>query len=246
MGRLLAYSRLAVFVLVTVFFALVLTLVALVRPNSFFATVRVKQIWMRFATWVIGLRVEYQGDFPKEKVLFLPNHRSYLDVVLIPVKALCTLVGKQEVRSWPVIGYGAEKARIIFVDRKNPQSRQQTRITLRSRLDEGLNAVVFPEGTTYREGLGPYKPGMFQIAAEGGIPIVPVAIEYQDLDDAWVGDETFLPHFLRVAGRLHSPVKVRLGAPITGTDSKVLQERTYTWTLQACAALRKEWEEKSL
>jgi lyso-ornithine lipid O-acyltransferase len=244
MGRFLAYTRLSLFALVTALLACVVTLVVLIAPNNARAAIRVKQAWIRFCIWVIGLRVEYQGTFPQECVLFLPNHRSYLDIVLIPARTLTTILAKQEVRKWPLIGYGAEKARIVFVDRKNPNSRQQTRETLRKRLAEGLNVVVFPEGTTYREGVGTYKPGMFQVAVEGNIAIVPAAIEYKDQNDAWVGDETFMPHFLRTAGRLHTPVKIRLGEPMRGTDVRELMEKSHAWTTQACADLRKEWDEK--
>lgn len=242
MNRLLAYLRLIIFVFGTLFHVLSVFVVVLLMPRNARAAIRVKQRWMRFCLWTIGLQVEYQGAFPEERVLYLPNHRSYLDIVLIPTKTLSTILAKQEIRSWPLIGVGAEKARVVFVDRKDPNSRQKTRETLKARLLEGLNVVVFPEGTTYREHVGAYKPGMFQVAAEGGIPIVPVAIEYQDLNDAWVGDETFMPHFMRTAGRLHTPVKVRLGEPMRGENARELMAQAHAWTTQACADLRREWD----
>jgi 1-acyl-sn-glycerol-3-phosphate acyltransferase len=44
--------------------------------------------------------------------------------------------------------------------------------------------------------------------------VVPVALRYDPPDLAWIGDDTFLPHYLRLAARSASRVRLRLGEPL--------------------------------
>jgi len=216
--------------------------VSILFPARQGAAIGVKQQWMRNMIRIMDIRIEYQGEFPRESALYLSNHRSYLDVVLVPTQVRCTVVAKQEIRSWPLIGLGSERAHVVFVDRKDPNSRVQTREIMRQRLLAGYSVLVFPEGTTHRDGIGDVKRGMFNVAADGNIPIVPVAVEYQNQDDAWVGDETFMPHFFRTARKFGgTPVKVRVGKPLQNTDPEELMRETIVWLKQACTELRHEW-----
>ena len=96
----------------------------------------------------------------------------------------------------------------IFVDRTNQESRRQTREDVKDRLNEGYSVIVFPEGTTYQApDLGKFFPGMFFIAAEGEIPVIPAAIEYLDPEDAWAGSESLLQHYFRAFGKAKNQSK---------------------------------------
>ena len=48
-----------------------------------------------------------------------------------------------------------------------------------------------------------------------GAPVVPVAIRYRDPALAWCDAETFLPHYLRTAGRPRVEVTLTFGAPMS-------------------------------
>jgi 1-acyl-sn-glycerol-3-phosphate acyltransferase len=59
-----------------------------------------------------------------------------------------------------------------------------------------------------------FRPGLFGLAVRLGVPVIPVAIGYDPPSLAWVGDATFLPHYLTLASRRHTRAFVRFGAPI--------------------------------
>jgi 1-acyl-sn-glycerol-3-phosphate acyltransferase len=73
----------------------------------------------------------------------------------------------------------------------------------------------FPEGTTTDgRALLPFRRGVFGAARLAKVPIVPVAIDYESPSLAWVGDEDFLPHYLRTAARPRTAVRVAFGSPM--------------------------------
>ena len=154
------------------------------------------QSFGRTITWALGVQITLSGTPSEERAILISNHRSYVD---IPVLAgLCPVVflAKAEVAGWPIIGMAARKARTVFVDRHDQESRERSRRTLRARLAEGFSILVFCEGTTSARGtLLPLKSGMFHEAAAGDLPIQVVYLEYAEDDDSWVSDDTIAQHF---------------------------------------------------
>jgi len=65
----------------------------------------------------------------------------------------------------------------------------------------------------------PFRTGMFGIALRTRVPIVPVALRYDPPSLAWVGDATFLPHYLGLAGRRRARAVVRIGVPTSPTSA---------------------------
>ena len=186
--------------------------------------------WAQLTIRMLGIRMEVQGDPPPTGTMLLPNHRSYIDVVAFPQVADLTFVAKIQVKSWPVIGAGAKAVNTVFVDRADKDSRRHTREEMARRLAEGRSVIVFTEGTTYKAPtLGELRPGMYYIAAEGGFSVVPVAIEYDDPDDAWVGADTFVPHFIRCFGKKQTGMKVRFGPEMHHEDGEILRQEVRQW-----------------
>lgn len=243
MKYIVAAFRLLIFALGTACHTIAVASAALLGLSPD-ARLRVQQSWGRMMIWMLGMRVTFEGTFPTEPALYTPNHRAYIDVGLVPSRVLCSMVAKQEIRSWPILGYGAEKAMIVFVSRKDAESRVKTRETMRERLVAGHNVLVFPEGTTYRDGVAEFRRGMFDIAAAENIPVVPIAIEYENPDVAWIGEETFVGHFMRVFGGWSQAVTVRVGPIQRNTDGKELANTTQAWVANACAEMRANWDAK--
>jgi 1-acyl-sn-glycerol-3-phosphate acyltransferase len=171
------------------------------------------------------------------------NHRSYVDAVLVPAKHPVVFVARSESKNWPIIGWGASLLGTIWVNRKDPSSRKNTRETVKDRLRNGLGIVIFPEGTTH---IGPdlleYRPGMFYISAEGGFPITPIALEYKDPNIAWVGQSKFIPHAWKHFGKRHIDIKVSIGKTLTGSDGGELLKAAHEWTEKEVLKLRNEWD----
>ncbi len=186
--------------------------------------------WAAHLSRAFGIEAIVETPMPAAGALIVSNHRSYLDICATMAQMPLSFTAKAELERWPIMGWAARTGGTVFVDRSSPESRDRTRQIIRERLDRGLSMVVFPEGTTFEgPGLLEFRPGIFRLAAEGGFPIVPAAIWYEEREDAWVGDDTFVGHFLRVFKKPVMRVHVAYGPPITGTDPEDLRVRAWTW-----------------
>ncbi len=115
----------------------------------------------------------------KGPFIFVSNHAGYLDPV--PLMAALDLdyafAIKREAFSWPMLGRIFRRLEHVPVDRENVEESAQSAAALRAILSSGRSLVLFPEGTFARAtGLLPFKLGAFQLAAETGVEIVPVAL----------------------------------------------------------------------
>jgi 1-acyl-sn-glycerol-3-phosphate acyltransferase len=164
--------------------------------------------WGKTLLLILGFVVK-GNSFPSvKKYILMPNHRSYIDVLLMAAYSPSTFVGKAEVLKWPVIGSAMKQGRAIIVDRKEMKSKIDTMRKIGESVMKGIPVTVFPEGTTFK-GLGilPFQNGTFKVAAEINIPIIPCAIHFHDKDDAWVGEDLFVHHFFARCGNLFLTLK---------------------------------------
>jgi 1-acyl-sn-glycerol-3-phosphate acyltransferase len=65
----------------------------------------------------------------------------------------------------------------IEIDRQDHEKAIKSLAQAAAKFQEGISVASFPEGTRSRDGqLLPFKQGMFYLALQTGIPIVPVSI----------------------------------------------------------------------
>lgn len=114
--------------------------------------------------------------------LFISNHRSNADPILIGVQNPRTqfcFLAKQELFTDGPVGWLLRKLGGIAVDRGAGDVTALEEIMFR--LQNGQNALIFPEGTRSKDGkLGHFKTGAALIAAQTGVPVIPVAISFED------------------------------------------------------------------
>jgi 1-acyl-sn-glycerol-3-phosphate acyltransferase len=121
----------------------------------------------------------------------------------------------------PFFGWGLALMHPIAIDRSKP--REALKLIQRegqSRLEEGLNVLVFPEGTRTASGqTGNYQKGGAGIACSAGVPVVPVALNS--------GVYWPVPGFIKHPGT----IQVKIGAPIDtqGRNPKEITEEVRTW-----------------
>lgn len=188
------------------------------------------QLSCTLVKWILNLKVKVIGEPPATTGVIMSNHRSYIDVMMMPSKNPYVVVAKKQVRKWPVIGRAAEAVGTIYVDRDSKESRQNTRKAIKDRLENGVSVLIYPEGTTFEgPGILPFKPGMFHTCAAGGFPVIPVAIEYQNKSMAWIGDDTFVPHFLKAFGHWRVDLTISIGPVLTDSDGDELRRKTWEW-----------------
>jgi 1-acyl-sn-glycerol-3-phosphate acyltransferase len=189
---------------------------------------RQKLVYVLFRILKIELTVN--GTPPDESVIFVANHRSYLDPIVMHRDLLFLPVAKSEVAKWPLIGYGVKITGTLFVERENKQSRRKTREAMLEAINQDFSVCIYPEGTTHIQPQTiAFKKGTFINAAKHKLPIVPVAIDYEDLSVAWIGEDTFLPHLLDLCKKKQIKAKIAIGPTYMNEDHEVLLKDSQTW-----------------
>jgi len=204
--------------------------------------------WSATVLRSLGVEVDCCGILPPSGALIVANHRSYIDIAVIAAQTPCSFLAKEEVAHWPLVGYGARKfANIVFVKRDSLASRGLSITAMRSILRAGVSVALFPEGTTSRgPGLLPFRPGMFRLAARDGFPVVPVALEYRDPSDAWVGEDTFVGHFLKTFSKPRISVRVHFGPVLNSSEGVTLQKGAWHWISSVLGQESREPPESNL
>lgn len=183
--------------------------------------------WAQHMLRVLKVRVEVYGKPAPVPAIYMANHRSYLDPPIIMAHVACTMLSKAEVARYPVIGPGARAVGIVFVQRESVRSRGASLGSIADAIASGQSVALFPEGSTFAgPEPAPFKPGVFALAAERGIPIVPLALEYGTPQDAWLTDALW-PHFVHTLGTGRARrVALQIGEPMVNGDASYLMEQT--------------------
>jgi len=137
--------------------------------------------------------------------LWVCNHISWLDILLLAGNNTVDFIAKIEVGQWPVIGPIVKKTGTILIHRENKFQTYRSLPILQKRIRSGSSIIVFPEGTT-TTGLStlPFKSMFYQAAIREKAMIQPVALQYFDADGeitevaAFVGEESFVCSFKRI------------------------------------------------
>jgi 1-acyl-sn-glycerol-3-phosphate acyltransferase len=163
-----------------------------------------------------GLRAQLRGTLPRGPCVLVANHLSYFDPVVLAAHTPLTAIAKTDVAAWPLVGDALRRLGTTFVDREDAMSGALAlRRALRS-LQSGVSVLVFPEGTTTRgDQVLPFRRGIFGAARRAGVPVIPVALRYDRPEVAWVGDDSFLPHYVRAMAQPCTRVTVEYLSPLT-------------------------------
>jgi 1-acyl-sn-glycerol-3-phosphate acyltransferase len=173
-------------------------------------------IYHRVCTHVLGIEILVKGARSAAKsTLFLANHSSYADIMVLGSLIPGSFVAKAEVAGWPLFGLLAKLQRTVFVDRRARLVAGQ-RDEMLKRLGKGDNLILFPEGTSSDGNrILPFKSALLSVAeleVDGApIPVQPVSVAYTHLDGipmgrhfrpfyAWYGDMDMASHIWQMAG----------------------------------------------
>ncbi len=183
----------------------------------------------RLALDIFRLQMRVSGPVPQGGLL-ISNHQSYLDVLVLSSIMPVVFVSKRELKYWPFIGWLAQLAGTLFVDRRRRTQVGQTNSEIQSALDSGLLVVLFPEGTSSDgRGVLPFRSALLEPAARRTHPLTVSCIQYamDDGDPAsevcYWGDDVFFPHLLNLLKWRGFRVSVHFSpAPSVTTDRKEL------------------------
>lgn len=241
-AKLRGVSRLLFFLFGSIFYVGRYLLKAIFIGHDMDRGLRLRKEWIGYILAGLGIKVSVEGDIPTGGGLIVSNHRSYIDPVVLLHHVPGIPVGKKEVRSWPIIGYGISLSGVVFVDRSSKENRKEARMAIRKAIENGYFIINYPEGTTHKEPQTiPFKLGAFIDAATDGFPVYPVAVDFRDGDDAWVGDDTFLRHFLECFGKPTTHVRLRYGEVCRGNNAKMILTECQTFIDQSLQEFPKAW-----
>ncbi|HEY9169015.1 MAG TPA: lysophospholipid acyltransferase family protein [Lutibacter sp.] len=244
-GPVLAVARLLLFMLIVLIFFCLLLAVSLFykcTEKKLERGILLRRFAIRVLHPILGSKIIVYGKETAESGLIVSNHRSYFDAMIVLKNMLASPVGKKEVESWPLIGKVCKNTGVIFVNRENKLSRKKTLGDVRMVLENGFSIYIAPEGTTHIEPATiAFKPGGFFLAAELGIPVIPIAIDYKNMDDAWIGDATFIPHFLKCFSKWRTEIKVSYLNPIVSDNAEDLMSIAKKQIDQELVRFRKDW-----
>jgi len=125
-------------------------------------------------------RRRYDPGFDRGRVsFFMMNHTSMLDAHVacwvIP-QPLCGVNHEHHFRV-PVYGWLLRRANGIGVVKGQGGQRERVAAQVADRLRRGVSILGFPEGRRTQNGrLLPYRRGLFRMARDGGVPVVPVCV----------------------------------------------------------------------
>jgi 1-acyl-sn-glycerol-3-phosphate acyltransferase len=189
----------------------------------------------RLCLWLLDVRVELRGAPSKSRpLLFVANHSSWLDHLIISSTTPVVFIAKKEIAGWPVFGTLAKLQRSIFVDRARRQETGTVNKEISTRLTSGDPVVLYGEGTT---GDGnrvlPFRSALLGAMSmtvgkgEAGY-LQPVSIAYTRFQGlpmgrqhrpvaAWFGDTNIVRHIGRVLRMGGIDAVVTFGAAIEVT-----------------------------
>jgi len=155
---------------------------------------------------IAGARVSVRGNPLPAPVLYLANHQSWLDIMIMAGASGAAFVSKDDVARWPLFGWLASLNNTVFIARSDRSGVRQQADALATALLSGQPIALFPEGTTTDgRALLPFNASLLGAVAPppSGVRVQPVAIDYGPAraDIAWFGEETAGANVMRVLGR---------------------------------------------
>lgn len=125
--------------------------------------------------------IEVKGleNIPKEPVLFVSNHRSYFDVLVMHTTSTKRpgFVAKKEMESYPLLNWWMKNICCLFLDRDDLRAGVSMIKDAADLIKRGHSIVICPEGTRNQDkDMLPFKEGSLKIAEKADCPVVPVTL----------------------------------------------------------------------
>lgn len=193
-------------------------------------------VWVSFILWWLAitckLHFEVEGHehiTPDAQIVFAKHQSTWETIALQKIFPQQVWVAKRELMWIPFFGWGLALMKAIAIKRGTGQAAVRQLVTEgKSRLDEGLWVVIFPEGTRIPPGQkGRYRIGGAVLAEQTGYPIIPVA---HNAGEYWPRRS-----FIKRPGT----IQVRVGAPIspTGKSAQEILDEASTWIEEQMAEI---------
>ncbi len=140
----------------------------------------VARLGSRLVFLLSGIPVRRTGvELPAGQALIVSNHGTYLDplFLIMTLERPVIYTPKAEAFGWLLFGTAFRRLGCVPIERAAGRSSLASYSKAAEQLDKGKLVHIFPEGTfTEATGVRPFRLGAFRLAAEKGLPVVPIAL----------------------------------------------------------------------
>ena len=142
-------------------------------------THKIIKAWMSFQMFVLGIKLEVEGEIDESCDMVMMNHQSLLDIIVIEYIHSRDLawVAKKEISDLFFFGHIIKAPRMISIDRENKAGLIHLLKEARDRLDKKRPIAMFPEGTrSDGSKMLSFRPGAKMIANKFNLKIQPIIL----------------------------------------------------------------------
>lgn len=198
---------------------------------------------------VLNISTQCNSKFNHQGILFVGNHLSYLDILILSSIYPSCFVTSTEIKNTPFLGQLCELGGCLYVNRKNKSNIQSEIYDLTNALKNNLNVTIFPEATsTNGEGVLRFRRPLYNSAIFAKTSVVPFCLNYSTVNNSpihigvrdslfWYDDMSFLPHLWNVCKLKHCEVEIsfldEFITHTTETSDKLLAEETHSLVLKS-------------
>ena len=236
------FFRLIVFLPVTFFFVFIyLFFKAFFKPLKLYSPIFfIRKLWSLLILGLFGLKLKVVGKHSNNSKIFVCNHISWTDILVIQSVIDIIFIAKSEVKKMPGLGFLASIANTIFIDR-NPQKISEDSHLIKKIIKKGASICFFPEGTS-TDGLRvlKFKSGFFQLLFDKNLNIKnecstvqPLSIYYKVNNKnlskdfyGWWGSMSIISHIVKILCLSSGSVILKFHKPLDSKDFNNRKELT--------------------
>lgn len=199
---------------------------------------RLIQNWSAGLLKVLNVAVVVHGQVPDHRVrsaMFVSNHITWMDIWALNGVRPMRFIAKQEIRTWPLVGWLAKQGGTLFIERTRRQDTGRITRTATQALRDGDCLCIFPEGTT-TDGteVRQFKTSLLQPPINAGAMLWPLSIHYPlpnggiNTAIAYWADVTMMQSLKEVLKQHQIKVELRFGTPLStkGQDRRTLARQS--------------------
>lgn len=184
--------------------------------------------WLR-VTCAIRYEIEGMENIPDYPVVVLSTHQSAWETIFLykAISPVCPIL-KKELLKIPFWGWAMRLQKPIAIDRSKPREAiRSLLIQGKSRLDDGLSVVIFPEGTRSPAGtVQAFSRGGAKLAVLANAPVLPVI---HNAGVCWPA---------RTMLKKPGVIRVKIGEPMVNlTSAEEVTEAFATWVSENMAII---------
>lgn len=152
------------------------------------------RIFLGWVGYAAGVRLNVHGTYQRTNTLFVANHSTWLDIMIIGGTTGAAFVAKEELKASKFVHWLSSLNDSIWIQRSDRSGIHGQVEQIRKVLETGRAVCFFPEATTKGgKDVLPFRASLFSALYPPipGLVVQPIAIDYGPGHDAvaWADDE---------------------------------------------------------